>query len=77
VPVPTTQQEKLHLMREYLVKYGSVSSPEELKSMKGISHNTPVLMVLKEAFGDSRWELLHEGATLLGNCIALNGGGLV
>ncbi|KAL2159789.1 hypothetical protein VTH06DRAFT_1922 [Thermothelomyces fergusii] len=73
-PMPTTQQEKVRMMREYLLKYGSVSSPEELKSMKGIGHNTPVLMVLKDTFGDSRWELLHEGATLMNNCILLNAG---
>ncbi|KAK4156847.1 fungal-specific transcription factor domain-containing protein [Chaetomidium leptoderma] len=74
IPMPTTQQEKVRLMREYLHKYGNVSSPEELKSMKGISHNTPVLMVLNDAFADSRWELLHEGATLMNNCIHLNAG---
>ncbi|KAJ4300500.1 hypothetical protein N0V88_003175 [Collariella sp. IMI 366227] len=74
IPPPQSPQEKVRLMREYLVKYGSVSSPEELKSMKGISHNTPVLMVLREAFEDSRWELLHEGANLMNNCIHLNGG---
>jgi hypothetical protein len=64
----------VRLMREYLIKYGNVSSPEELKSMKGISHNTPLLMALKDTFGDSRWELLHEGATLMNNCILLNAG---
>ncbi|KAK4244564.1 fungal-specific transcription factor domain-containing protein [Corynascus novoguineensis] len=74
VPMPATQQDKVRLMREYLIKYGNVTSPEELKSMKGISHNTPVLMVLKDTFGDSRWELLHEGATLMNNCILLNAG---
>jgi hypothetical protein len=74
VPIPTTQQDKVRLMREYLAKYGSVSSPEELKSMKGISQNTPLLMVLKDTFEATRWELLHEGATLLTNCINLNAG---
>lgn len=74
VPLPTTQQEKVRLMREYLHKYGSLSSPEELKTMRGISHNTPLLMVLKDTFGTTRWELLHEGATLLNNCIQLNAG---
>ncbi|KAL2261139.1 hypothetical protein VTK26DRAFT_4651 [Humicola hyalothermophila] len=74
VPMPTSQADKVRMMREYLVKYGSVSSPEELKAMKGISHNTPLLMVLKDTFGETRWELLHEGATLLQNCICLNAG---
>lgn len=74
MPVPMTQQDKVRQMREYLVKYGNVSSPEELKSMKGINQNTPLLMVLKDTFEVTRWELLHEGATLLNNCIILNSG---
>ncbi|GAB1318757.1 Zinc finger protein klf1 [Madurella fahalii] len=74
IPIPATQQDKVRQMREYLSKYGNVSSPEELKSMKGISHNTPLLMVLKDTFEVTRWELLHEGATLLNNCILLNSG---
>lgn len=74
IPLPTTQQEKVQGMREYLAKYGSVQSPEELKNMQGISHNTPLLMVLKDTFDATRWELLHEGATLLNNCIQLNMG---
>lgn len=72
--VPSTPQDTVRHMREYLIKYGNVSSPEELKSMKGISHNTPLLMILKDTFEVTRWELLHEGATLLNNCINLNTG---
>ncbi len=73
-PVPTTQQEKVGLMRDYLVKYGSVTTPDDLKSMKGINRNTPLLMVLRDTFEGTRWELLHEGATLMSNCIKLNDG---
>ncbi|KAK3390524.1 fungal-specific transcription factor domain-containing protein [Podospora didyma] len=71
---PAAPQDRVRQMREYLIKYGNVSSPEELKSMKGINHNTPLLMVLKDTFEVTRWELLHEGAHLLNNCIALNSG---
>ncbi|KAK0627233.1 fungal-specific transcription factor domain-containing protein [Immersiella caudata] len=74
VPQPTTTQEKVGLMRDYLVKYGSVATPDDLKSMKGIGQNTPLLMVLRDSFEGTRWELLHEGATLLTNCIHLNAG---
>ncbi|CAP70292.1 uncharacterized protein PODANS_3_3750 [Podospora anserina S mat+] len=74
MPVPTTQQDKVRQMREYLAKYGNPASPEELKTMKGISHNTPMLMILKDTFEVTRWQLLHEGATLLSNCINLNMG---
>ncbi|KAK8051225.1 zinc finger protein klf1 [Apiospora rasikravindrae] len=48
--------------------------PEELKLTKGVNKNSAMLMILKEAFELTRWELLHEGATLLNNCIQLNNG---
>lgn len=73
-PPPTTQQEKVGMMRDYLAKYGNVTTPDDLKSMKGINENTPLLMVLKDSFEGTRWELLQEGATLLSNCINLNAG---
>lgn len=76
-PAPTTQHDRLAAMREYLAKYGSVESPEELKNMKGINASTALLMVLKDSFETTRWELLHEGATLLSNCIHLNSGAAV
>lgn len=73
-PIPTTQQEKVDQMRAYLHKLGSVPSPEDLKLIKGINHNSALLMILKDSFESTRWELLHEGATLLNNCIQLNSG---
>ncbi|ROT40196.1 hypothetical protein SODALDRAFT_270482 [Sodiomyces alkalinus F11] len=76
-PVPTTQHEKLRLMREYLIEYGSAETPEHLKNKKGINANTALLMVLKDGFETTRWELLHEGATLISNCIHLNAGATV
>ncbi|RYP53895.1 hypothetical protein DL768_001207 [Monosporascus sp. mg162] len=72
VGLPRTQQEKVDQMRDYLQRLGSVPSPEDLKGVKGINKNSALLMVLKDSFESTRWELLHEGATLLGNCIQLN-----
>ena len=76
-PVPHTQQEKVEQTRAYLHKLGSVASPEDLKLIKGINQNSALLMVLKDSFESTRWELLHEGATLLSNCIQLNAGAIV
>ncbi|KAK8079776.1 hypothetical protein PG997_007594 [Apiospora hydei] len=73
-PMPSSPKERLDHMREYLQRLGSVSSPEELKLTKGVNKNSAMLMILKEAFELTRWELLHEGATLLNNCIQLNNG---
>ncbi|KAK3991314.1 fungal-specific transcription factor domain-containing protein [Cladorrhinum sp. PSN332] len=72
--VAPDQQGRARQLREYLHKYGSISAPSELQTMKGINQNTPLLMILKDSFEITRWELLHEGATLLTNCIHLNAG---
>ncbi|KAI5866778.1 fungal-specific transcription factor domain-containing protein [Durotheca rogersii] len=77
VPIPTTPQEKMSQMREYLLRVGSVGSPEDLKGMRGVNNNSALLVVLKDSFESTRWELLHEGATLLSNCIVLNSGASV
>ncbi|KAK4226337.1 fungal-specific transcription factor domain-containing protein [Podospora fimiseda] len=73
-PVAPDPQGRAQQMREYLRKYGSISAPSDLQTLKGINQNTPLLMVLKDTFEVTRWELLHEGATLLSNCIHLNAG---
>lgn len=72
-----TSSENQQQMRNYLLRYASVASPNELQSMKGINNNTALLAVLRESFANTRWDLLHEGAHLLRNCIILNSGGTV
>jgi hypothetical protein len=74
VPLPATPEEKIDQMREYLQEFGNVPTPEDLKLMKGVNRNSALLLVLKDSFESTRWELLHEGATLLNNCIQLNSG---
>lgn len=72
--VPTTRADQVRQMRDYLVAYGGTDNPETLRTMKGLNNNSSLLLVLKDTFLTTRWELLHEGATLLGNCVALNAG---
>ncbi|CAK7228014.1 hypothetical protein SCUCBS95973_006739 [Sporothrix curviconia] len=72
--LPQTWPEQVQEMREYLHRFGSISSPEDLKAQRGLNQNNALLLVLKSTFSRARWELLHEGATLLGNCIQLNMG---
>jgi hypothetical protein len=64
-------------MREYLQRLGSIQTPDDLKFMKDVNRSSALLAVLKDAFASTRWELLHEGATLLDNCIQLNSGAIV
>jgi hypothetical protein len=74
IPPPATQQEKMQQMRNYLITFGSITDPNELRNAKGLNNNTALLLVLKDTFADTRWELLHEGSSLLNNCIMLNSG---
>lgn len=75
-PVPTayTFEDHVRDMRVYLRRLGAVSSPEDLKERRGFNGCSSMLMVLKHTFENTRWELLHEAANLLRNCINLIGG---
>lgn len=77
VPQPTSRQDKQRQMREYLGRFGSVENPGSLQGKTGINANTALMMTLRDTFENTRWELLHEGSTLLNNCIILNAGGTV
>ncbi|KAI1054719.1 hypothetical protein LB506_006725 [Fusarium annulatum] len=77
IPLPTTRHEKLQHMRNYFVKFGGIDSPGALQGRSGVNANTALLMVLKDTFQTTRWELLHEGSALLSNCIILNQGGTI
>lgn len=74
VVVPTSKSEQVRQTRDYLITYGGTSDPEVLRTMKGLNNNSSLLLVLKDTFLTTRWELLHEGATLLNNCVQLNAG---
>lgn len=71
---PSTMQESIGPMKEYLRRFGSIQTPDGLKLTRGVNHNSALLFFLKNSFETSRWELLHEGAILLNNCIQLNSG---
>ncbi|KAI1324164.1 fungal-specific transcription factor domain-containing protein [Xylariaceae sp. FL0255] len=73
-PVPPTAEMRETEMRDYLRKLGSIQTPDDLKFMKGVNHSSALLAVLKDSFASTRWELLHEAATLIDNCIRLNSG---
>jgi len=71
-----SEQTRDQAVIDYLSKYGELSSPVALATMKGLNYNTPMLEVLREAFKTTSWEFLREGsAIVLGNCIELNASG--
>ena len=61
-------------MRVYLRRMSKVKSPEDLKLVTGFNECAGMLQVLQLTFADTRWELLHEAAKLLTNCVRLIGG---
>ncbi len=66
--------EQVRSMRVFLEKMREVPTPEHLKYVTGLNECASVLQVLTHTFQDTRWELLHEAAELLDNCIQLIGG---
>ncbi|KAF7863165.1 hypothetical protein EAF04_007248 [Stromatinia cepivora] len=75
-PVPDrhVKNDQVRDMRAYLQRFGSINNPEELKKLTGLNGCSGLLMVLQGVFELTRWELLHEAALLLNNCINLVSG---
>ncbi|KAJ5539074.1 hypothetical protein N7513_007406 [Penicillium frequentans] len=71
-PPPTlaTSIERRQDMQLFLQRVGGVREPNELEGMKGRNACLGLLMVLRDSFATSRWELLGEAARLLDSCIA-------
>lgn len=65
-------------MRAYLDRVGGVVKPDDLENVKGKNRCMGLLMILKDSFEGTRWELTREAANLLGHCInKLKGIGVV
>ena len=62
-------EEQLYDMRAFLTRVGGIQDPRELEHMKDRNACLGMLYVLQAMFEKCRWELLHEAAGLLGNCI--------
>jgi len=68
-PVLATVAEQHKDMQEFLERVGGVREPNDLETMTGRNRCLGLLMTLKSSFLNTRWELLHEAANLLENCI--------
>ena len=64
-----TPQQRDRDMRDYLHRVGGIRAPDDLENVSGRNRCLGLLMILKESFSLTRWELTHEAANLLGNCI--------
>ncbi|KAL9098298.1 MAG: hypothetical protein Q9163_006021 [Psora crenata] len=68
-PALLTPDEQKHDMKQYLARVGCIQAPPDLASMRDRNACLGLLYVLREKFQKCRWQLLHEAASLLGNCI--------
>ncbi|RAL07207.1 putative C2H2 finger domain protein [Aspergillus homomorphus CBS 101889] len=70
-----TPAEQRHDMQQFLRRVGGVREPSDLEGMKGCNQCMGLLLVLRNGFTNTRWELLSEAAYLLSSCMdKLNGG---
>lgn len=68
-PTLSTPDEQAFDMRQYLGKFGAIQAPPDLCNMRDRNACLGLLYVLRDRFRQCRWQLLHEAAILLGNCI--------
>lgn len=69
-PALTTAAEQRRDMLEFLHRVGGVRCPDDLRGMQRRNRCLGLLMILRNGFVNTRWELLAEAANLLGSCIA-------
>jgi len=72
-----TYEQRERDMRDYLDRVAGVRAPDDLENVTGKNRCLGLLLILKESFASTRWELTHEAAGLLGNAaMKLRGVGL-
>lgn len=64
-----TAEEQQADMEVFLRRIAGVREPNELETMKERNRCLGLLMILRDKFTHTRWELLDEAANLLGSCI--------
>lgn len=77
VYVLTTQQAKTHDLYAYLLRVGGVATPAELAQVHNRNRCLGLLMVVRDMMRATRWELLHDAAASLKDCILLLMPGMV
>ncbi|KAI4129054.1 MAG: hypothetical protein LQ347_003918 [Umbilicaria vellea] len=70
-PVFRTFEDQSNDMRMFLQRVGGVELPDGLMDMHDRNACMGMLLILHDMFRRCRWELLHEAASLLSNCIEL------
>lgn len=70
-PDMATTEQQVYDMRKYLATVGGVQTPDDLAHLRDRNACLGMLYILRSMFDKCRWELLHEAATLMTNCIEM------
>ena len=68
-PVLPTPELQKRDMRAFLQRVGAVATPDDLERVEERNACVGLLMVIRDEFRNCRWELMHEAAHLLQNCV--------
>ena len=71
IPRLNNLEQQIADMRAFLTRVGGIQAPSELEHIRDRNACLGMLYVLQAMFEKCRWELLHEAARLLGNCIEM------
>jgi len=66
-----SHEEVVNDMQGFLRRVGGVRAPDDLSRMQNRNACLGLLTLMKETFGKTRWELLHEASKLLTKCIEM------
>lgn len=66
-----TFEQQILDMRRFLDRVGGIHTPADLEHMRNRNGCMGLLCVLRDLLGNCRWELAHEAANLLSNCIGM------
>ena len=69
------KQQVIADMQGFLRRIGDVTAPDDLANVQNRNACLGLLMVVRDAFENARWELLHEASKLLDKCIEMLSGG--
>jgi len=70
-PDMSTVDQQLYDMQRFLTTVGAIKAPDDLAKLRDRNACMGMLYVLRDMFNKTRWELLHEAANLLSNCIEM------
>lgn len=64
-------KDKVKDMVGYLTRVGGVSKPDDLANLRDRNACLGLLIIMRDMFKKTRWELLHEASNLLTKCIEM------